>query len=76
MFVVAKDALEAQETAPGSPSFHGEELPKEIASWLHIGEDGAVTGFTGKAEMGQNIRTSISQTVADELRVPSQPCVW
>ena len=70
VFVVAKDALAAQETAPGSPSFHGEELPKEITSWLHIGEDGAVTGFTGKAEMGQNIRTSISQTVADELRVP------
>ena len=70
VFVVAKDALAAQETAPGSPSFHGEELPTEITSWLHIGEDGAVTGFTGKAEMGQNIRTSISQTVADELRVP------
>ncbi|MBA0083622.1 MAG: isoquinoline 1-oxidoreductase, partial [Acidobacteria bacterium Pan2503] len=50
VFTVAKDALAAQETAPGSSSFHGEELPKEITSWLHIGEDGAVTGFTGKAE--------------------------
>ena len=70
VFAVAKDALAAQETAPGSPSFHSEELPKEIASWLHVGEDGTVTGFTGKAEMGQNIRTSISQTIADELRVP------
>jgi len=69
VFAVAKDAL-AQETAPGSPSFHSEESPKEITSWLHIGEDGMVTGFTGKAEMGQNIRTSISQTLADELRVP------
>jgi len=70
VFVVAKDALPAQETAAGSRSFHNEELPKEIASWLHVGEDGVVTGFTGKAEMGQNIRTSISQTIADELRVP------
>ena len=69
VFVVAKDAL-AQETAPGHRSFHTEELPKEITSWLHIGEDGIVTGFTGKAEMGQNIRTSISQSLADELRVP------
>jgi nicotinate dehydrogenase subunit B len=69
IFIVAKDALAAQETAPGHRSFHNEELPKEITSWLHIGEDGAVTGFTGKAEMGQNIRTSISQTIADELRV-------
>ena len=70
VFAVAKDALATQETAPGSSSFHGEELPKEITSWLHVGEDGTVTGFTGKAEMGQNIRTSISQTLADELRVP------
>jgi nicotinate dehydrogenase subunit B len=70
VFVVAKEALAAQETPPGSRSFHNEELPKEITSWLHVGEDGVVTGFTGKAEMGQNIRTSISQAIADELRVP------
>src|SRR5205814_1563457 len=70
VFVVAKDAFAAQETPPGSRSFHNEELPKEITSWLHVGEDGVVTGFTGKAEVGQNIRTSISQTLADELRVP------
>src|SRR5438094_8645896 len=70
VFVVAKDAFAAQETPPGSRSFHNEELPKEITSWLHVGEDGVVTGFTGKAEVGQNIRTSISQTIADELRVP------
>jgi CO/xanthine dehydrogenase Mo-binding subunit len=69
VFVVAKDALALQETAPGSRSFHNEELPNEITSWLHVGEDGVVTGFTGKAEMGQNIRTSISQSIADELRV-------
>ena len=70
VFVVAKDALAGQETPAGSRSFHNEELPKEISSWLHVGEDGVVTGFTGKAEMGQNVRTSISQTIADELRVP------
>jgi nicotinate dehydrogenase subunit B len=70
VFVVAKDATASQETAPGSRSFHNEELPKEISGWLHIGEDGSVTAFTGKAEIGQNIRTSLAQTVADELRVP------
>jgi len=70
IFVVAKDAFAMQETPAGSRSFHNEELPKEISSWLHVGEDGVVTGFTGKAEVGQNIRTSISQTIADELRVP------
>ena len=46
------------------------ELPKNIGAWLHIAEDGKVTVFTGKVEMGQNIRTSLSQQVAEELRVP------
>ena len=48
----------------------GEQLPASLAAWLHIGEDGAVTVFTGKAELGQNIRTSLSQQVAEELRAP------
>jgi isoquinoline 1-oxidoreductase len=69
VFAVSKDSLATQETAP-SRGFHNEELPKDITSWLHVGEDGAVTGFTGKAEIGQNIRTSLTQTIADELRVP------
>ena len=69
-FAVAKDSSATQETAPGPRSFHNEELPKEITSWLHVGEDGIVTGFTGKAEIGQNIRTSLAQTIADELHVP------
>jgi len=70
VFAVAKDSSAMQETAPGPRSFHSEELPKEITSWLHVGEDGTVTGFTGKVEIGQNIRTSLAQTIADELRVP------
>jgi CO/xanthine dehydrogenase Mo-binding subunit len=50
---------------------HGgeDQLPKEISAWLHIAEDGAVTVYTGKVEMGQNIRTSLTQQVAEELRV-------
>ena len=48
----------------------GESLPKEIDAWLHIGENGNVTVYTGKVEVGQNIRTSLSQAVAEELRVP------
>ena len=69
VFAFAKDSLALQETAPAR-TFHSEELPKEIGAWLHIGEDGRVTAFSGKTEMGQNIRTSMAQSVADELRVP------
>jgi isoquinoline 1-oxidoreductase len=42
----------------------------DLASWVHIDGNGHVTVFTGKVEIGQNIRTSLSQTVGDELRVP------
>jgi CO/xanthine dehydrogenase Mo-binding subunit len=42
----------------------------QVAAWIHIGEDGAVTVYTGKVEVGQNIRTSLSQIVAEELHTP------
>ncbi len=41
-----------------------------VGAWIHIGEDGIVTVYTGKVEVGQNIRTSLSQMVAEELMVP------
>jgi nicotinate dehydrogenase subunit B len=44
--------------------------PKELGAWLHIGEDSAVTVYTGKVEIGQNIRTSLTQVVAEELHLP------
>jgi CO/xanthine dehydrogenase Mo-binding subunit len=51
-------------------SFGGHELPTDISAWLHIDADGHVKVFTGKVEVGQNIRTSLAQAVAEELRVP------
>src|SRR5258705_6885167 len=69
VFAVAKNVPAMQETAPGPHGYHPEELPKEIGAWLHIGEDGTVTGFAGKAEVGQNVRTSLAQTIGDELGV-------
>jgi CO/xanthine dehydrogenase Mo-binding subunit len=51
-------------------TFGGHALPKEVSAWIHIGADGNVTVYTGKVEVGQNIRTSLAQQVAEELRVP------
>jgi isoquinoline 1-oxidoreductase len=48
----------------------GQQLPTDINAFLKIGEDGKVTGFTGKIEMGQGVITSLSQMLADELDVP------
>ncbi|HEV2298653.1 MAG TPA: molybdopterin cofactor-binding domain-containing protein [Candidatus Acidoferrales bacterium] len=68
VLLVAKDVFAMQES--GRRGGMREDMPREISAWLHISEDGGVTVFTGKAEVGQNIRTSLTQTVADELRTP------
>ncbi len=44
-------------------------LPADFNAFLRIGEDGRVTCFTGKIEMGQGIITSLAQMLADELDV-------
>ena len=64
-----KSAPALQESGTGKRPSH-EALPEEIGAWLHIGENGTVTAYTGKVEVGQNIRTSLSQAVAEELLVP------
>lgn len=45
-------------------------VPQEIGAWLHINQNGAVTVYTGKVEVGQNARTSLTQAVAEELGAP------
>ena len=57
-------------TQEAGRNFGGHELPKDLGAWLHIGADCGVRVFTGKVEVGQNIRTSLAQLVAEELGVP------
>ncbi len=57
------DVLRAQE------SRHMPGYPTDFNAYLRIGEDGRVTGFTGKIEMGQGICTSLAQLLAEELDV-------
>lgn len=47
----------------------GGNVPQELGAWLHVDENGQVTVYTGKVEIGQNVRTSLGQVVADELRL-------
>jgi isoquinoline 1-oxidoreductase len=44
--------------------------PSDFNAFLRIGEDGRVTGFTGKIEMGQGPITSLAQMLAEELDTP------
>ncbi|MFO7260563.1 MAG: hypothetical protein DIU52_005375 [bacterium] len=69
VLVVARDGLSLEAQEPGEAEALGASADPISAS-LHIGEDGAVTVFTGKVEVGQDIRTSLTQAVAEELGVP------
>jgi len=44
-------------------------VSSDVSAWVHVDERGHITGYTGKTEIGQNIRTSLTQAIADELRV-------
>jgi nicotinate dehydrogenase subunit B len=44
-------------------------LPEDFNAFLRVKEDGRVSCFTGKIEMGQGVITSLAQMLADELEV-------
>ncbi|UCG49774.1 MAG: molybdopterin-dependent oxidoreductase, partial [Phycisphaerales bacterium] len=60
LFTVGDPSATAQRRGGQRPDFN---------AYLHIGEDGRVTCFTGKVELGQGPMTSLAQTLADELDV-------
>jgi nicotinate dehydrogenase subunit B len=41
-----------------------------LDSWIRVDADGAITVLTGKAELGQGIKTALLQIAAEELDVP------
>jgi nicotinate dehydrogenase subunit B len=45
------------------------QYPTDINAYLHIAQDGQVTLFSGKIEMGQGVMTSLAQEAAEELGV-------
>src|SRR6185312_14859094 len=49
-------------------------LSKEpmLDAWIRVGADGRITVFTGKAELGQGIKTALIQVAAEELVVPPE----
>ncbi|MDP2956130.1 MAG: molybdopterin-dependent oxidoreductase [Longimicrobiales bacterium] len=64
MFTVDITELLARRT------FQSRGYPTDFNAYLRIGEDGRITLFTGKIEMGQGIYTSLPQMLAEELDVP------
>src|SRR5689334_9702099 len=65
LFGPAARAL-AQAAAAGS----SEPEAASLDSWLAIAQDGTVTVFTSKVELGTGTETALAQIVAEELDVP------
>ena len=63
-------AFTAHETLGGILTDESKLPEDQVGAWIHIAENGNVTIYTGKAEVGQNIRTSLAQIVSEELGVP------
>lgn len=52
-----------------APALPLNSLPDDFNAFLHISEDGLVTCYTGKIEMGQGPMIALAQMMADELDV-------
>ncbi|HJS75556.1 MAG TPA: molybdopterin cofactor-binding domain-containing protein, partial [Vicinamibacteria bacterium] len=47
-----------------------DDLGPILGARLHVGEDGIVTVFSSKVEVGQGSRAQLGQAAAEELRLP------
>ncbi len=60
----------------GGPPVRRPDLPGSLKmtpaldAWIRIAPDGRATVFSGKAELGQGIRTALLQVAAEELDLP------
>ena len=54
---------------PSDAAAQGRGYPTDLNAYLRIGEDGRVTVFSGKIEMGQGVTTSLAQMAAEDLGV-------
>ncbi|MDB5445357.1 MAG: Isoquinoline 1-oxidoreductase, partial [Phenylobacterium sp.] len=54
--------------APGLPG--SLKTTPLLDAWIRIDPAGRITVFTGKAELGQGIKTALIQVAAEELDVP------
>jgi CO/xanthine dehydrogenase Mo-binding subunit len=59
----------ASKKKPDGPNFGDLKKSRYLDSWLAIDDKGHVTVFTGKAELGQGIKTALMQCAAEQLAV-------
>ncbi|WP_297693563.1 molybdopterin cofactor-binding domain-containing protein [Phenylobacterium sp.] len=67
----AQEARGPQKTVP--PALPGSlKTTPWLDAWIRVDVTGQITVFTGKAELGQGIKTALIQIAAEELDVPPQ----
>ena len=70
-FSLAPSSLRAQKP-PGAKLPGSLDANPMLDSWLRIDADGGITLFTGKAELGQGVKTALIQIAAEQLYVSPQ----
>jgi nicotinate dehydrogenase subunit B len=74
-FTLSKVARAEDQPAAAAPP---EALPGDLAhapmldAWIKVDATGRVTVFTGKAELGQGLKTALIQLAADQLALPPE----
>jgi CO/xanthine dehydrogenase Mo-binding subunit/aerobic-type carbon monoxide dehydrogenase small subunit (CoxS/CutS family) len=63
------ERVEPEGNSQTIPLPHSLQRSPELDSWLRINEDGTITLFSGKVELGQGLKTAIAQIGAEELDV-------
>ena len=65
-----------QEQGESGRNRSNERVPDDIGAWIHIDENGMVSAYTGKVEIGQNIRDGQSKRFDNHQRsiVKSDQC--
>ena len=63
----------AAQAAAATPLPGSLNTNRRLNAWLRIDQDGTVTVFTGKVELGQGITTALAQIAADDRKWRSAP---
>jgi hypothetical protein len=79
-FSLRPDHVIAQEPGTQGPKNDGPKLPGSLDktpmldAWIRIDADGKVTVFSGKAELGQGIKTALIQVAGSSMSPTASPC--